>query len=351
MSSKQNYQRTVDELRKAASMQWPADIAQKESDASVIPKLLETQDNFISILSVPVSDVDGLFQIMEMTELPGNLLLKHLVVLADFGGEQLQRVNSDFDAFFPKEDGKRVMRYRRGSSLQSYTFQELPVSGRLTNARLHISGTKLLKKQPFDALSKDVAMLLMFGSAVESEDVARKLASCEIGDYLGKSGELARFVKQRYIWVSRVTAGARSNTMGQLAQAHVKEYLEANIGVPGLSVASNGTLPGVYEREESKPSRFDVVVDDGTKFVGIEVCFQVTTNSVIERKAGQASGRFDQINDAGYRVAYVLDGAGNMTARESAVRDICNHSHCTVAFTPTELDVLCEFLRDYFQSP
>ncbi|QFS47783.1 hypothetical protein [Nostoc sphaeroides] len=29
--------------------------------------------------------------------------------------------------------------------------------------------------------------------------------------------------------------------------------------------------------------------------VGIEVSFQVTTNSVIERKAGQAKSRFEQI--------------------------------------------------------
>lgn len=332
-------------------MWWPTEIARKESESSIIPKLIETQDQFISILSVPVSGIERLFDVIKMTELPGNLLLKHLVVLADFGGEQLQRVNSDFDALFPAdENGQRTMKYRRGASLLTHTFQTLPVSGKLTNDRLSISGKKLLNKRPFDALSRDVAMLLMFGSAAENETVAENLASCEIGDYLGKPDELADFVKQRYIWVSRITGGARSNTMGQLAQAYVKEYLQAHIGIPGLNIVSNGALPGVYEREENKPSKFDVVVDNGTKYAGVEVSFQVTTNSVIERKAGQARGRFDQINDAGYRVAYVLDGVGNIAARGNALSDICRHSHCTVAFTPAELDVLCEFLRSYFRN-
>jgi len=45
-----SYQRTVEELEKVASKFWPDELAQKEAELSIIPKLLETQDNFISIL-------------------------------------------------------------------------------------------------------------------------------------------------------------------------------------------------------------------------------------------------------------------------------------------------------------
>jgi len=38
---------------------------------------------------------------------------------------------------------------------------------------------------------------------------------------------------------------------------------------------------------------FDVVVEKGNKKIGIEVSFQVTTNSTIERKAGQAADRMN----------------------------------------------------------
>lgn len=80
----------------------------------------------------------------------------------------------------------------------------------------------------------------------------------------------------------------------------------------------------------------------------MEVSFQVTTNSVIERKAGQAQARYNQIDKAGYKIAYVIDGAGNFQ-RDTALGTICRYSHCTVAFSQSELGVLCEFIRDYLQ--
>ncbi|GEM_PF-1552170 len=46
-----------------------------------------------------------------------------------------------------------------------------------------------------------------------------------------------------------------------------------------------------YEKENGMP--FDVVVEKGNKKIGIEVSFQVTTNSTIERKAGQAADRMN----------------------------------------------------------
>jgi hypothetical protein len=99
--------------------------------------------------------------------------------------------------------------------------------------------------------------------------------------------------------------------------------------------------------ETNRPTTFDVVVAVGNKYAAIEVSFQVTTNSTIERKAGQARSRFEQINRAGHRIAYVVDGAGNFQ-RENAIQTLCTHSHCTVAFSRSELDVLCQFLREYF---
>jgi len=71
-------------------------------------------------------------------------------------------------------------------------------------------------------------------------------------------------------------------------------------------------------------------------------------NSVIERKAGQAQSRYEQIERGGNRIAYVLDGAGNLHQRVSAVRAICENSHCNVAFSNDEFEVLCEFIRSFF---
>ena len=72
------YQRTVAELRELASMFWPSEISEEASKLSVIPILLETQDEFIAILSVPVPNLHNLFQVVRASSLSGNLFLKHL---------------------------------------------------------------------------------------------------------------------------------------------------------------------------------------------------------------------------------------------------------------------------------
>ncbi len=339
------YNRTVEELQSLASMFWPPELSQREADLSIIPKLLETQDQFISILSTSFPDLDSLFKAVELTNLTPNLFLKHIVVLADFGGEQLMRLNSRFNDFFPT----RELNYVLDGSLQSYTFAALPIEGTLNNGRLGISGKKLLQKRAFDDLFKDVATILIYGNASVNETTADLLAKCELGVYLGKPDELSKFIKQRYIWVSRITGGAQANRLGQLAQDFVKEYLERNLALKGVEVTRNGELPGITDRESDAPAKFDIVVSTKEKYVGVEVSFQVTTNSTIERKANSAKARFDQVDKAGYKSAYVVDGAGNLMQRISATRTLCNHSHCIVAFSKSELEVLSDFIREYFK--
>jgi hypothetical protein len=141
--------------------------------------------------------------------------------------------------------------------------------------------------------------------------------------------------------------GSRSNNLGQLAQQFVLSFIQENLDVPGTAIQANGTLPGVShtDTQANRATTFDIVVSNNGKFVAIEVSFQVTTNSVIERKAGQAKARNEQVTQAGHRIAYVLDGAGNFQ-RRTALQTICSFSHCTVAFSRSELRLLCEFLRE-----
>ncbi len=96
-----NYRRTFTELEKVASKFWPLELSEKEAELSVIPILLETQDKFISILSVGASSIEKLFTIIESSDLPVNLFLKHLVILSDFSGEMLGRVSQEFTNLFP----------------------------------------------------------------------------------------------------------------------------------------------------------------------------------------------------------------------------------------------------------
>jgi len=90
---------------------------------------------------------------------------------------------------------------------------------------------------------------------------------------------------------------------------------------------------------------FDIVVEKQDKKIGVEVSFQVTTNSTIERKAGQAADRMNLMHSNGYKIAYVLDGAGNFQ-RSSAISTICTSSDCTVAFSEQEFDILCQWIGE-----
>lgn len=324
-------------------MFWPDEISAQEAEHSIIPKLLQTQDQFIAMLSLDLVNVDAYFTMLSLSQMTPNLFLKHLVVLSDIGGEFLQRINSSFNDKFPSNE----LRYLKDGQIQTYSFTSLPVRN-LTNNKLKISGDKLL--EPLNnndlQLHKDVIMLLLFGSASEDETIANFLSKCEIGNYLGKHAELENFVRQRYIWVSRITGGATANTLGQLAQKYVKEYLENILNIPETVFTLNGSIPNVRDRENTT-SKFDVVISKDDRYVGIEVTFQVTTNSTIERKANQARDRYEQMNAGGYKVAYVIDGAGNFQ-RQNAIDTLCTYSHCTVTILPPELDILAQFIREYF---
>lgn len=341
------FDRTVKELRERASMFWPSELSAKEAKLSIIPELIKTQNEFIAVLSFPVSDFNGLFSVMERmnpSKLAPSLFLKHLVVLADFGGEKLQRLNTQFEKLFP--DGEMI--YVWEGKEHRYQFRKLPVEGSLTNDKLGISARRLFSGSPFEELHRDVVAILLFGAACNSEEAASFLEKCKIGDLLGRAEELEEFVKQRYIWVSRITGGSQANTLGQIAQAFVKDYLEDNLCVAGAEVRQNGRLPNVTHTDDEigRSTSFDLVVSRDDKRVAIEVSFQETTNSTIERKGGQARARFEQIEKAGHRIAYVIDGAGNFQ-RVNALENLVSHSHCTVALSEAELEVLCDFLRDY----
>ncbi len=328
-------------------MFWPQELSKEAATLSIIPALLSTQEQFIAVLGVEVHNIQGMFQIIESSKLPANMFLKHLVILADYGGEPLGRVNKRFKHLFP--EGK--LEFLWDGKSHEYEFKKLPVSN-LTNAKLAIDGRSLFEPQPISELYQDVIALLLFGRASKDESVAEVLSKCEIGDYLGKPDQLEKFVRQRYIWVSQITGGAKSNTLGHITQTFVKTYLEDNLNIPDVKFKMDGSLPGVSHTAEDnrRGTTFDVVAHKNKKYVAIEVSFQVTTNSVIERKSTQALSRYEQVDKQGYRIAYVIDGAGNLLQRESAIRTICNYSHCTVALSRSELDVLCQFMRDYFQS-
>src|SRR5690606_27810447 len=127
-----------------------------------------------------------------------------------------------------------------------------------------------------------------------------------------------------------------------LCQSYVSEWLQN--ALPHW-VFLNHTIPGISQNAGRTDMSFDIVAESPSRrYCAIEVSFQVTTNSVIERKAGQAAARQELLHAEGHKIAYVIDGAGNFH-RASALRSICAHSDCTVTFRDDELAELVSFLN------
>lgn len=342
------YERTIDELETHACKWWPREVRTEAQAFSVLQTLLDTQEKFISILKLAnKNDLQGLFALIEASRFAYNLFVKHLVVLVDFGSEPLQRVNKDFLELFPT--GK--ITYDVGNGDEEYSFLALPTRGVLNNKKMKIDTVENLTSNDFDVqLCKDLIALLIYGSASTTPRSRAVLFKCSMYELLGNDSKVEEFVRQNYIRVSRIISGKTATDLGNVAQQYVVSYLANALGA-NYEVRSNGTVPNVTQNDGATLTNFDVVVDrrdDNSrhkKYVAIEVTFQETTNSTIERKGGQARDRFEKITSTRNYIAYIIDGAGNF-ARRAAVRELCNNSHCTVAYTPEEFELLIEFIKE-----
>lgn len=324
-------------------MWWPENIAIQNKLASILPFLLKTQDKFLSILTLADKSPEQVFELIEASKFPANLFVKHLVILADYGGEMIKRLGSNFSNIFAKDDIGYYMEYYWRSKPYVYYFKCFGTSKKIniSNDKLYIDQDHILSECAMTDLMRDMIMILLHASTSTVSEQAG-LSSCEIGNLLGEKEDLEHFIKQRYIVVSKIISGCKANDQGQIAQTIVRDYLRAHLDA-SYEVIRNGKLRVAgYDKEDGMP--FDIVVSRNNKHIGIEISFQVTTNSTIERKSGQAASRQSLLHSSGYYIAYILDGAGNFQ-RESALSTICDHSDCTVAYSDTEFDILVEWIK------
>lgn len=335
--------KSIEELGRGACLYWPKGLATKAAEISSLSPLIETQDLFLSVLKTANKTPESWELVVEQSaNLSPNLFLKHLMVLSDIGGERLQRFSKDFDTLFPTKQFKYVW----NGVEHVYKFIS-PAKSKWTNKKLNVEKSVLLNPvEKFTPCMIDVCMLLMWGSSIiENPDLPSELIEkCIIGTMLGRPEELDIFVKQRYLAVSKITGGSTANDLGHICEEYIvvqiNQYLPSDIKIGGH------TILGITHNDKNLTT-FDLVATNAktAKCVGIEISFQVTTNSVIERKAGLAKSRQDLVHKQGHSIAYVIDGSGNFH-RRSAIQSLLNFSDCTVNFSEQGLKTLAEFILE-----
>ena len=214
--------RDIKDLENNALKFWPKEIAAQERSSSIIPRLIETQDKFISLLNIAdANPFAWKVVLLSSKTLSANLFLKHLIVLSDIGGEMLMRFKSELPNVF--KDNKLQFIWHSKNFI--YEFQTLNGNKNWNNTNLLVDGEGISQNSKLLPIIEDVCNLLLFGGLSTSENVPSDINDkCNLGLLLGKKYELTKFVKQRYIWVSRITGGATANSLGQIAQNYVIEY-------------------------------------------------------------------------------------------------------------------------------
>ena len=102
----------------------------------------------------------------------------------------------------------------------------LPVSGSLTNKKMRTDVESILIAEELTTFYKDLVILLLFGSNLIDDQLAEIFSKCTVGNMMGNADELREFIKQRYIFVSRITGGAQANGLGNAAQVYAERYLQ-----------------------------------------------------------------------------------------------------------------------------
>lgn len=336
-----NYKRTLEELKKNAVLHWPAEILSQADEASVLPLLLQTQDSFIAVLNVADKDPLAWQSVLQHNStLNESLFLKHLMVLSDIGGEALNKL-PPLNKYIPSG----IMTFTWNGVSFSYEFTSIATKCSLTNSSLKVDAKNIINQYRISDKSVDVIMLILFGSQLKNDTLPIEIKEkCTVGEYLGDVEKLSEFIKRRYIFVSKLLSGAHANALGQIAQSYVYNILKKKLG-HGWHITLSGSIPGVYHNVDGNETNFDIVICSPNKqYFGIEVSFQVTTNSVIERKARESESVMRSVHKNGHKICYVIDGAGNINIREHAVQILCSNSDCTVAMSEDEIGLLAEYI-------
>jgi hypothetical protein len=332
--------KTIEELESNACLYWTDELTKRASEVSSLPALLQTQDKFLSLLKCSDKSPTAWASVLsESSTLSANLFLKHLMVLSDVGGERLQRFAKDKQVLFPRGCFEFVW------NGESYIHKLNAGKRSWTNKALNVEKSVLMEPKAINSDMFDVTMLLLWGSAIIDSDhlPPELIEKCVIGQLLGRTEELDAFVRQRYIAVSKITGGSTANDLGHICESYSKEFIIKNLDNNIIMEGHN--ILGISHNNKNLTT-FDLVAFNKitTKSIAIEISFQVTTNSVIERKSGLAKSRQELLHSAGHKVAYIIDGSGNFQ-RKNAISSILKFSDCTVNFSDEGLLELARFIN------
>lgn len=332
--------RKVDELIQTGVKWWPSDLVSKVSKTSPSLILKSTQTDFLDALVGLTPKPNEIRKSLTAIDLPFNVFLKHLLVLADFGGERVKRLHADRKMIFKLSNNSYGLVARFDENVYEFRLEAFLAANSIGNSRLGIDGPRLAENISANDLSLDLALIILLGYFSIGADAPESLSGCDLIRFANAPDQLRDFVSQRYLDVSRISQGATSNSLGQALQKQVMTKLKNLLG-SSYSILSNDLQIVAGRRLTS-----DLMIVKNGKKVAIEIAFQQTTNSVIERKATEAPQRRQDLNSVNVASCFVIDGIGNFE-RRSALEKIAADCDLVVNFSDKHLERLASFCREW----
>ncbi|KTF13709.1 hypothetical protein [Pseudoalteromonas sp. H105] len=332
---------TTIDLQTTAILHWSEEMLEKADSLSALPILLKTQDEFIALLKVasktPLSWASVLSESKALTP---SIFLKHLMVLSDLGGEALNKLSPLSNAFPNNE-----ITFLWNEEEFTYPFREIHNKRPLTNSALKVDAKSILHNTILTNRMNDTIMLLLFGSLDITNNLPKDAQDrCNIGLLMGNSEEIEKFVKENYIRVSKQLSGEKANSLGHASQKYVAKLLTSFLPQNWI-IQEEGTLTGVNHADEGSPTKFDLTIrSPNAKEFGLEVSFQVTTNSTIERKARESQALHKKARKMGHRLCYIIDGAGNVNVRQKAIATIFQNSDYATSIAEGDINSLANYM-------
>ncbi len=322
----------LEHLKQAGYWFWTEDLRNTEI-AQGTNLLLESLDEFITILedSEPSELIDNL--LASRGEITSLLAVRHSMLATDISAEFLDRVRR-----YLVFKGIRRLTMISDDQTIEYDMRRLAQFDRaLSNNQINSASEELLR---------DLLFIICYGNRVREFEEFTTFRRCALGEICGDERRVREYLSKLYIKFSRQTTGRSTAESGSIPEEIVREHLGRCLAErSNIRQMSANRLPAEIP---GGPTQFDFVYEISTNtrgevYVIIEVAFQETTNSVIERKARLAAEMFNRNNSDSLILCYVVDGAGYF-ARESALKKMIRYSDICVGLRPEELDRLCNFM-------
>ena len=332
---------SLERLRERALLWWPDEIRDEVAASSFKDAMLATFPVFQQTLKES-ADLDSLIQkVKELNEedkLPANLFLRHCMLFADLGWESVKKwYGETYSEMFP------------GGKFKAGEIEfEMP---RLTQSKLRVSSSNIKDSYSYelspDQLEQILACIrLLF---MGSHSSLNQLDRCDLSNYFDDEdgGLFVADAAMKYIEVSKQTSGAAATASGDMLEKKIaiepiNAYLSENFPeLEYVSKTSHEFVPG-----HTLVSDQWFVNEENNRAVALEVSFQETTNSVIERKRKDAENRKNLFPD-NCKSAFVIDGVGSIEHRQNAVREILSNADIVVTARADEILRLADYIGEW----